>query len=363
MRGGRTPEMLVGNLAYKTPLLHSYSNVGHHRLCLGELMGFPIRMQGVPVVGAGRKVNLPGKTGIVYDNPPEMEALERWRKGDFLGVERSFAKSWRQALALQPKTIKRLVDTEGRRLKISDLNQAIEMAQHIVAGNGRRWATLKATMLELDVSDQEYSFIVKRWKSAGGPSLPEFAPYNAHVMTVDLFFHIAMASGHIAAERASNHVDAAYLYYLPFTEVFVSGDKLHARVVPLFAGPKHQFVWAPDLKADLAALDNHFSAHPDLEEHGLMRIAGYPPIDGHFLTQALYDHSQPEWRVRAGAPLKPTGKVPERLMEEIKAFKNAKPAPVEPNFNPDSVDAVTFERMVPLRRGKWRFLPKGVENS
>ena len=28
---------------------------------------------------------------------PESAAVRRWRKGDFLGVERDFAKAWREA--------------------------------------------------------------------------------------------------------------------------------------------------------------------------------------------------------------------------------------------------------------------------
>jgi hypothetical protein len=47
------------------------------------------------------------------------------------------------------------------------------------------------------------------------------------------------------------------LFYQPFCDVFVSGDRLHARTAPLFLGDDQRFVRSGDLKADLGALDAH----------------------------------------------------------------------------------------------------------
>lgn len=68
-----------------------------------------------------------------------------------------------------------------------------------------------------------------RWLYEGQPSLQRFAPYTAHVFKVDPFYYLAMARGSISRERASNRADLAYLYYLPFAMVFISGDRLHMR--------------------------------------------------------------------------------------------------------------------------------------
>jgi hypothetical protein len=40
--------------------------------------------------------------------------------------------------------------------------------------------------------------------------------------------------------------------------VFVSGDKLHKTAAPYILGDEQAFVWAPDLKAELARLGAHF---------------------------------------------------------------------------------------------------------
>jgi hypothetical protein len=109
----------------------------------------------------------------------------------------------------------------------------------------------------------------------GGPRLADFAPYTAHCLLVDVFFHVAVDKKMIAPERASNRVDIAYLYYLPFAMMFVSNDKLHRRTVPLFLDDRQLFVVGEDLKRDLTALDAYYSGRPGEErKQGLFSLAG-----------------------------------------------------------------------------------------
>ena len=132
--------------------------------------------------------------------------------------------------------------------------------------------------------------IYERWQAEGKPTLPVFAPYAAHAMTVDLFFALAIAAGFIAKERPSNKADIAYLYYLPFCMVFASMDKLHVRTVPLFLKSKQRFIWGAELKAELKRLDEHYSAFPeDVKSRGVMSFAHAPPTEGDFLTTRLWD--------------------------------------------------------------------------
>ena len=49
LHSGRTPEQVVGNLAFKTPDMHSRPNVHHARLLNAELSGAePVAMDGRP---------------------------------------------------------------------------------------------------------------------------------------------------------------------------------------------------------------------------------------------------------------------------------------------------------------------------
>ena len=101
VHSGRTPEQVVGNLAYKTPDMGSRPNVHHATLLAAELTGIEqVDMRyGRPIISGGQPRVLEGKTGIFFQQAPEQEALHRWQRGEFLGVERLMAKAWRSALS------------------------------------------------------------------------------------------------------------------------------------------------------------------------------------------------------------------------------------------------------------------------
>ena len=92
---------------------------------------------------------------------------------------------------------------------------------------------------------------------------------------------VAAAGGpnpRLGRARASNRVDIAYLYYLPFATVFISGDKLHRSTVPLFLTNKQAYLSGDDFKDALAELDQHYDGLPEeIKRLGVMRLATYPP--------------------------------------------------------------------------------------
>lgn len=361
MKKGRTAEEVVGGLAAKTPVMHIYPNVDYWNMCIGDLLGYEVEMRRCPVLGGAKIAELPGKTGVMYEHPPEMQALQRWAKKDFLGVERDFAARWRAQLASATKEANRVILPDGEVLKLSDLGQVKKFVDHFMSGKRSRYSMLKAAMEQLGVPDQYRSTIIKRWKDTGGVPLREFAPYAAHVLTIDLFFDVAVATGHISAERASNKVDISYLYYLPFSEIFISNDNLHRRVVPLFMQEKQKFVWGADLKADLTELDKYYTQHPDIEEHGLMKVANFPPLEGDYLVSRLNDEFRPGWRGQASFRVKPVSKVEKRILSDLEAVKSAaKERPITKQEY-EAVQSVSIERFIPLKRGKWQFLPKGIK--
>ena len=98
-KSGHTPEQIVGNLAQKTPELGSTPNVHHSTICIANLLGENIDMRGVPVIRGGIHIKTGDKKGIIFKQAPESEALQRWQHGDFLDIERQYAKQWRQALS------------------------------------------------------------------------------------------------------------------------------------------------------------------------------------------------------------------------------------------------------------------------
>jgi hypothetical protein len=363
MRGGRTPEQVVGSIAYKTPTLGPELNVHHHTLSVNDLLGYPARMERFPVIGRGRSVITGDRMGIILERPRELEAFQRWQKGEFLDVERLFAKAWRQSLSgLDHKLILRNFGLSERQLKLSPA-EAKSLCDRFILGERNRFGVLRACLEILGVPKPLWKQVIDRWKSAGGPPLSEFAPYAAHVFRIDMFFVIGLAAGLFSKPtRASNRVDIAYLYYLPFCMVFVSGDKLHKMAAPLFLKEDQEFIWAPELKADLAKLDAHYSNLPEqVKAQGIFAFASDPPRDGDFLTTKLWDRYLPAWRKLGDKELPRSKKREADLIKTLDAMEHARSA-----ARPVSVEEANFvmtKRMVPVTLGKWRIISREVEEK
>jgi hypothetical protein len=128
------------------------------------------------------------------------------------------------------------------------------------------------------IPQQLHAPIVQAWQHSGKRTLAEFAPYAAYALTVEIFLQVALGAGLIGVERPSNRADIAYLFYLPFSMVFVSSDRLHRSCAPLFMRPDQEFVWGLDLKPALKAVNDHFLRFPEAErEKGISAFAHYPP--------------------------------------------------------------------------------------
>jgi hypothetical protein len=180
-------------------------------------------MERLPVLGRGRSVMTGDRMGIILESPPEMEAFQRWQNGDFLDVERLFAKAWRSELAdIDPQLILKNFNLRAGQLNFS-LREAEAAADRFVQGERNTFDALKAALGILGVPLSLWQEIITRWKRLGGFPLSEFAPYAAYVFKIDMFYVIALASNLIPKpNRPSNRVDIAYLYYLPFCAVFIS---------------------------------------------------------------------------------------------------------------------------------------------
>lgn len=363
VRSGRTPEQLVSNIAYKTPDFGPELNVHHHTLCVNELMGHRVPMNGYPVVARGRSVATSDRMGIMFERAREMEAFERWQNGDFLELEHQFAKVWRQELSgLDLRSLLNNIGIREGQLKVNEYEAKL-WVDRIVRGERNRFGTLKAALEMLAVPEFFWGQIVSRWKSLGGPPLYQFAPYSAHVFSIDMFAAFGLAAGVIPSGRSSNIVDLAYLYYLPFCMVFVSGDKLHQRAAPLFLRSNQDFVWAPDMKADLVLLDSHFSAFPEsVKAKGLFAFASSPPEEMAFLTTRLWDRHLPAWRKILNDRKSRSRPVEnhEKLIATLNEMDLAQL--IDREVTMEEASFVRIERHIPVSKGKWRLLPPGVED-
>lgn len=352
---------LVRTLAAKTPSFRSYPNIPHAEIVLHELLGDDVEIRGVPLVGGGRRVQSAEGLGTVFEEPPEMRATNRWKDGEFGEDEYAAARSWREMLRRAPEGFVGFVGDNPGRLSFRDLAAVKRMADRLLDRDGYRRRTLRTMLSALGIPPHLHGRIVARWKTAGGPRMADFAPYATHVLTVDLFRVMAMASGHIDPDKTSNYADMAYLYYLPFCEVFISSDKLHRRCVPLFLTGNQQFIWGHELRPELARLVDRYLQDPDLPERGLIGVADKHIMQDDAYFGPLYQKVHPGHRPPAPGP-KLSPEAEKALVERLKAAAESPPPEAGADLSGDD-QTTTFIRKVPVRRGRFQMMPKGAEKG
>lgn len=343
---GRSAEEVVKELANKFPEWSGSPCVSHGEITVNDLLGhhIPLRPQ-IP-----RRGGRPVQSGYVFEQTPEEEAFSRWNAGQFAEVERIVASFWRKVLGeLDLAAVGKEMRSIGFTPKAyATLQDAKNAAETLVNGTVNPYARLALLCQFLHVPLQDHAGIAQAWQSAGRKTLPEFAPYAAHCLSVELFFQIALGAGRIGTERPSNRTDIAYLFYLPFAMMFVSSDKLHRNTAPLFVRPDQSFVWGPDLKAALKSINEHFLKLPEAErEKGISAIAHAPPpgnlvadLWDKFLRKGYRDEPQIEMDPEKEA----------ELVKRLKAFSK-QPTVGVPGVGMDDAEMVSVERRVRRRRG------------
>ncbi|MBK7613445.1 MAG: hypothetical protein IPJ08_02965 [Burkholderiales bacterium] len=362
----RRPQDEVRILADKSPVMSAAPCVHHMQLAIANLLGYAAPHLGQVPLAGGRPVrSKDGKPGVVFEISPEAESFSRWQRGQFLEVERDAASSWRAMLAnldlpAVALTMRRLGITPKN---CKSVNEAYGIAASLVHTRAETEAQIVLLFNFLHIPSHLHGEILHKWTCAGSPPLALFAAYAAHVLTVELFFQIALAANIISAERASNRADVAYLFYLPFCHLFVSGDKLHQRCAPPFLTKKHDFLWGPDLKTALTEINQRMSSATETErQQGLHKLAPRPPGDSTNLVISMWEKHYPlPVGQEAIAPHNPVAE--RKLVEHINDFVNAPEVPEVASIPADDLDGVAIERLVPPRRGSWWVIPKAVADK
>jgi hypothetical protein len=364
---GRSPEDLVGMLAAKTPP-NAVPNVHHRSLISAELTGWKVPMDGqVPIAGGEVMRGPDGEVGVHVQEFDEAAALDRWKNHEFLEIEREIAKQWRSELADDDRdrkigVLRNILPMDAR---IPDL-PALKAVIDVFCDTAEKEVIALAFDV-LGVPELSAQDVVARWEAAGRPALEAFAPYTTHVFKVDLLYYLGIDRGFISGERPSNKADMAYLYYLPFSMLFTSGDNLHRRTVPLFLRSDQSFAEAAAFKVALRELDDHYDQFPnEVKELGVMVFAHYPPADLDNLVVELWDkHMRPDWRDGAESSDEVLARwqaAQQGSAAEVRArIESAQPlADAEAQLE-DEPDYIVIGHQVPVRKGKWRLLPEEVE--
>jgi hypothetical protein len=363
----RTPEEEVRVIADKTPVLSGTPCVHHSQLCIANLLGHEApRLGQIPVAGGRPVRDTDGKTGVVFKNSPESEAFMRWQRSQFHEIERRIASSWRTMLTeLNLPEIAHRMRTLGiTRQTCRTVKEAHGIAASLVHSCYEPEQQIGLLFSFVQVPQHQQGQIIHLWSQAGFPPLAEYAPYAAHVLMVEIFFQISLAANLISAERPSNRVDIAYLFYLPFCHIFVSGDKLHKLCAPVFLKKQQDFVWAPELKGDLGRINRALMATSELERQvGLHKLAPSPPGNLPDLAVALWQKHTPfSGKADMGTP-RMSPETERKLVEHLRSITRASTDPEVAGIPSDELDNVAIERLVPARKGNWWLIPKMVADA
>jgi hypothetical protein len=134
----RTPEQVVGDIASKTPQMSAFVCVDHWILRDRYLLGYAVEMGRRPHVRSARRFDVDGREGAFFEQAREFVAFQRWQQGNFLEVERAFAKRWRQQLSELDLTVAYPIirGLSGGRTPLSNLAAARDLAENMMNRDG-----------------------------------------------------------------------------------------------------------------------------------------------------------------------------------------------------------------------------------
>lgn len=253
----RSSEAAVQILADKFLGSGGVINADHRVLCAGDLTGRGrFDVDGRPVLGEYSMGREPGGTLAVLVEPTAgNKAIMRWAAAQFSEKEKT------QALSLRAQAGSFGVDALYGRLRQHhvllprprNIAELKDIGRDLLVRRALQPASLEWLVEQLRLPSQVRELVAHRWNALGRPLLSEFAPYAFHCTRVLLLLLVGMRHGVLSA-RKTNRLDVEYLFYLPFCEKFISGDKLHAQLAPMILADGQTFVAATEFKAEMAKL-------------------------------------------------------------------------------------------------------------
>lgn len=300
-------------------------NAEAHNLVAMELKGYGFPLDGRPILEHAERIRDPrGGFGIYIDQTPMQRVLDRWKAGDFQGMEEAFAKVWRDHLA--DIDLQKIISaTKHFRDKSRNTPAAVmKLVDSMLFKPNQNYANLNLWMEMIGIPPKWRKEVVAEWKKSGRPAASEFVPYTAYMARLEVFFYLAVAH-HVITTRPSNRIDMDYFMYLPFTRVFASSDKLHADLFPVFSRDDQVFIPGTELKAGLAEMaDFYDQLSEDQKQHGSMTYADYPPVHMDNAVTGAYDRCMPGWREGANLPRPPRDpEADKKVMDHLRPMMDA----------------------------------------
>jgi hypothetical protein len=200
-----------------------------------------------------------GETAMIVDPGPFNYAFLRWSQGVFRPHELRLAQQWR---ATAPDLSQSALWDELRSRNVAvprppgAVNAVVEglarVVDEILATPLMQPVWLDYMLTQIEAKEAFRAHVYDRWLKHEPKTFASFASYSHHCLRVTLAV-LVLTKHNLVSQKASNFLDAQYLFYSPFCEVFISNDRLHRVIAPLVIRPNQRFMLGTDLKRDMAA--------------------------------------------------------------------------------------------------------------
>lgn len=290
----------VIRLANKADGISSYAFHDARVMMLADLLHTPVKLQPGALRYGGKEVIGPdGSKGVILEPTDEEALLRKWSAGIFTDDDRRIAKEHRAELDdydlpgsqkemqelfpenKKPKTLDEIIATYNRRSSTDDLE----------------WIKIKAAAMNIPLSPEEIDQLRAKWEAEGQPNFSEFAAYANYCGRVFASYFLGITAELVLTGK--NHktlIDIFYFLYLPFVQIFCSGDKFHRDQFRYYAREDQQFIWGPTLKQDLKQIvdyKNSLSAD-DLIKYK-KEIGSHPPFILNSVTREMWERYCRPW--------------------------------------------------------------------
>jgi hypothetical protein len=240
------------SFACKIQTADTLVNMPCHLICGSELLGERVPMELVPVLQGQGVVGAEGAVGVYI--PPSKGDLDllRWSQAEFDEEDLEFVRTWIEAI----RNFDLLASFEcgvraviPRSVRPASIQAVVEFVNASLANPSMNSGFIDAFLAYLPLPAGIVDRIRQRWNRPD-PLLSRDAPYSTHCLRVLFVLVISVGSG-LVGTRNTNFVDAQYLMYLPFCQLFASGDHVHQLLFPFLALPNQWILLPNELKADL----------------------------------------------------------------------------------------------------------------
>lgn len=249
----------VISISKKLLSIDLYINAHYRSLITYSLLGYQLEKSRRPVLANARLVkNNEGDFGYIIDLSEEELCLIRWKNGEFTSNDYVNASKYRNAinyldLEWLRENNKSLFQIIKRPINVAE---SLRYTDDILYEYNNQYSLLQLVLSIYVNNNEQRQRILNRWNSNIHKHLSEFSWYSFYCIRIYILFLHLIISG-LLGPRKSHIIDMEYLFYLPFTNVFVSNDRLHHNISRLFMDEDQTYIKGNYMKKELRRIKEH----------------------------------------------------------------------------------------------------------